>query len=119
MEKLDKNGLDQFKKKLPPEPKTWVKVGMSTCGIAAGADVVFATLVEEAKKRNCTIPIKRCGCQGMCYAEPMVEVKTEGMPVVLYGKVNKEIAAKIMEKHVCSNVLVKDSIYELRTKKTG
>jgi (2Fe-2S) ferredoxin len=116
MAKLDKNGLEAMRKDLSAEPSAWIKVGMSTCGIAAGADVVFATLQEEAKKRNCAIEIKRCGCQGMCYAEPMVEVKTEGLPAVLYGKVNKEIAAKIMEKHVCSNVLVKDSIYELRSK---
>lgn len=117
MAKLDKNGLDAFKAGIKPEGGSWIKVGLSTCGVAAGADVVFATLVEEAKKRNVDIEIKRCGCQGMCYAEPMVEVKTEGMPPVLYGKVNKEIAAKIMEKHVCSNTLVKDSIYELRSKK--
>ena len=65
---------------------------------------------------NLKIDIKRCGCQGMCFAEPLVEVKTPGIPAVIYGRVNKEVAIKILEKHVCSNMLVKDHIYELRTR---
>ena len=116
MGKLDGKGLDNIKNTAKPEGDNWIKVGLSTCGIAAGADEVFTTFVEEAKKRNLTIDIKRCGCQGMCYAEPLVEVKTPGLPSVIYGRVNKEIAVKILEKHVCSNLLVKDHIYEFRSK---
>ena len=90
---------------------------MSTCGIAAGADEVFKTLVEESKKRNLSIEIKQCGCVGMCYAEPLVEVRVEGLPTVTYGRVDKDVAVKILEKHVCGNTLVKDHIYELNVKR--
>jgi (2Fe-2S) ferredoxin len=93
----------------------WIKVGLSTCGIAAGADEVFKTLVEEVKKRNLDISVKRTGCTGMCYAEPLVEVKVDGMPMVMYGKVTKDIAHKILEEHVCAKHLVKDAIFECRT----
>jgi NADH-quinone oxidoreductase subunit F len=116
MAKLAKQDLDKIKKGASKEAKNWIKVGMSTCGIAAGSDVVFNTLLEEAKKRNADIEIKRCGCQGMCFAEPLVEVKTEGLPAVVYGKVNKDVAIKILEKHVCAGILVKDHIFELRSK---
>lgn len=117
MAKITKEDLDKIKQKNTKEsPKSWIKVGMSTCGIAAGADVVFNTLIEEAKKRNIDIAVERCGCQGMCFAEPLVEVKTEGLPVVIYGRVNPEVAVKILEKHICSGILVKDHIYELRSK---
>ena len=89
---------------------------MSTCGIAAGADEVFATLVEEAKKRNLRIEIKKCGCVGMCFAEPLVEVAVDGLPPVIYGKVNKEIAVKILEKHVAGKILVNEYIFDLKVK---
>jgi NADH-quinone oxidoreductase subunit F len=116
MTKLAKDDLDKIKARASKEAKNWIKVGMSTCGIAAGSDVVFNTLIEEAKKRNIDIQIKRCGCQGMCFAEPLVEVKTEGLPAVIYGKVNKDVAIKILEKHACAGILVKDHIFELRSK---
>ncbi|MEI7905002.1 MAG: (2Fe-2S) ferredoxin domain-containing protein [Candidatus Firestonebacteria bacterium] len=93
------------------EGKNWIKVGMSTCGIAAGADEVYKTLVEEAKKRNIEVTVKKCGCAGKCYAEPLVEVNVEGAPRVTYGKVTKEVALSILEKHVRNKKLVNDYIF--------
>jgi NADP-reducing hydrogenase subunit HndB len=94
----------------------YIKVGMSSCGIAAGAEEVFAALVEEARKRNIQIDIQKCGCLGMCFAEPLVEVKVDGLPAVIYGRVNKETAAKIIEKHVVSRMLVNDCIFDFKAK---
>jgi NADP-reducing hydrogenase subunit HndB len=117
MEKLTKEALEKMGQGRPPEGKNWIKVGMSTCGIAAGADVVFATLLEESRKRNIQIEIKKCGCLGMCYAEPLVEVSVEGLPAVVYGKVDKEVAIKILEKHVCGKLLVNDNIFDFSVKR--
>jgi NADP-reducing hydrogenase subunit HndB len=94
----------------------YIRVGMSSCGIAAGAEEVLASLIEEAKKRNIEIVIEKCGCLGMCFAEPLVEVKVDGLPPVVYGKVNSEIAAKIIEKHVVSKMLVNDCIFDFKVK---
>jgi len=101
------------------DKRDWIKVGMSTCGVAAGAEEVYKTLVEESQKRNIQIDIKKCGCLGMCYAEPLVEVSVEGLPCVIYGRVDKETAIKILEKHVCAKLLVNDSIYDLSLKKVS
>ncbi len=117
MIKLTKNDLDKIKAAHQDDGRDWIKVGMSTCGIAAGADKVYALFVEEIKKRKLDIQIKKCGCQGMCYSEPSVEVRVKGLPDVIYGKVDKEGVIKILDKHICGNTLVKDSIYELRTKR--
>jgi NADP-reducing hydrogenase subunit HndB len=116
MEKLTPQDLDKINSGAKAVSADWIKVGMSTCGIAAGADEVFQTLKDETKKRNVTIDIKKVGCVGMCYAEPLVEVKIGGLPPVTYGKVTKEIAMKIVEKHVCGKMLVNDSILELEAK---
>lgn len=116
MTKLTKEKLESIKKETLAQGgnKNWVKVGMSACGIAAGADEVLRTFVEEAKKRNIDVAVKKCGCQGMCFAEPMVEVRVEGLPIVTYGNVNKEIAIKIFDKHICNKILVRDHIFESR-----
>jgi (2Fe-2S) ferredoxin len=117
MKKLLKQDLDKIKATHLDNGENWIKVGMSTCGIAAGADKVYAAFVEEIKKRKLDIVVKKCGCQGMCYAEPLVEVRVKGLPDVIYGRIDREGVNKILDKHVCSNLLVKDAIYELRTKR--
>jgi len=113
MTKLTPGDLEKMSKVLNNKPKDWIKVGLSSCGIAAGAEDVFNFFVEEVKKRNLQIEIKKCGCAGMCYAEPLVEVSVEGLPSVIYGGVNKDIATKILEKHVISKMLVNDCIFEV------
>jgi (2Fe-2S) ferredoxin len=91
--------------------KDWIKVGLSTCGIAAGAQDVFNAFKDEAQKRNMDIEIKRCGCAGNCSAEPLVQVRVEGMPIVTYGRVDTKTAIKILDKHVNGKRLVNDHIY--------
>lgn len=113
MGKLTPKDLEKMGKAKAEQPKDWIKVGMSSCGIAAGAEDVFNLFVEEAKKRNIQIEVKKCGCIGMCYAEPLVEVSVEGLPTVIYGRVNKDVATKILEKHVTSKMLVNDYIFDV------
>ncbi|MFH0917808.1 MAG: (2Fe-2S) ferredoxin domain-containing protein [Candidatus Omnitrophota bacterium] len=113
MNKLTPGDLDKMSQDSFDKTKDWIKVGMSSCGIAAGADEVFSFFIEEVKKRNLQIQIKKCGCAGACYAEPLVEVSVQGLPPVTYGAVNKEVATKILEKHVISKMLVNDCIFEV------
>ncbi len=94
-------------------PKNWIRVGYSTCGVAAGAKEVYEVLLDEVKAHNLDISISKCGCLGLCSAEPLVEVNVEGAPRVFYGKVNKDIASKIIDDHVCQKKLVEGHIYEI------
>ena len=94
-------------------PRNWIRVGYSTCGIAAGAKEVLDVFVEEVKARNMDVAVQKCGCVGLCSAEPLVEVNIEGAPRVFYGKVNEEVAHRIMDEHVCAKKLVENHIYEI------
>jgi NADP-reducing hydrogenase subunit HndB len=116
MKKITREDLEKISSSPRKEANNYIRVGMSTCGIAAGADEVFNILVEESRKRNLPIEIKKCGCVGMCFAEPLVEVAVEGLPPVIYGKVNKDIAVKILEKHVAGKILVNEYIFDLKVK---
>jgi NADH-quinone oxidoreductase subunit F len=40
------------------------------------------------------------GCIGLCYAEPLVEIKKPGMPSVFYGNVTPELASEIVRDYV-------------------
>lgn len=91
----------------------WIRVGLSTCGIAAGADKVFSVLKEEVAKRNLDIRVQRCGCVGQCYAEPLVEVSAAGLPKVTYGQIDAKDAVTIIERHVCNKKLLQDKIYKI------
>jgi NADP-reducing hydrogenase subunit HndB len=95
------------------EPKNWIKVGYSTCGVAAGAKDVLDVLSGDVKARNMDVVVKKCGCLGLCSAEPLVEVNIEGMPRVFYGKVTTEIAHRIMDEHVCQKKLVENHIHQI------
>ena len=90
-----------------------IRVGLSTCGIAAGADKVFTVLKEEVAKRNLAINVERCGCVGQCYAEPLVEVAVAGLPQVTYGQIDEKDAVVIIERHVCNKKLLQDRIYKI------
>ncbi|HNV24183.1 MAG TPA: (2Fe-2S) ferredoxin domain-containing protein [Candidatus Omnitrophota bacterium] len=113
MQKLSVQKLDEMKKSFQ-QKKNWIKVGMSTCGIAAGADKTYQALEQEIKAHQLNISLEKCGCAGMCFAEPLVEVCVEGMPRVTYGLVDENKAKDIINIHVLNHFLVNDSIYGIK-----
>lgn len=90
-----------------------VTIGMGTCGIAAGAKIVFDAFLDEMGKSGITdISIKQAGCMGLCFSEPTVEVSTDNMPHVVYGNVDEETARRIVRDHLAGNALVSDHIFD-------
>ncbi len=80
----------------PISDKPTIKVGMSTCGMAAGAEPVFVALEAELKSRSLDWRVARTGCAGMCSMEPLVEVKLPGRPAAMFGEVTPEFARRIV-----------------------
>jgi (2Fe-2S) ferredoxin len=111
-ETLKKRSLDPS----GPAASSYIKVGMSSCGIAAGAQRIFDLLREEVAKAHPEVAVLRCGCNGLCYAEPLVEVCTDGVPPVLYGRVTPDIAHRIVEEHLGDKRLLNDHIYAMAVK---
>ncbi len=98
MAKLTISQLDQYQKR--KRNPSIIKVGMSSCGIAAGAKAVFERLTQEIKEKGLDVELMQCGCAGMCYIEPLVEVAMDGMPSVIYGGVDEAVAVEILQQHV-------------------
>jgi NADH-quinone oxidoreductase subunit F len=77
-----------------------ITVGLSSCGIAAGAGEVHAAFAQEIAKRGLPARLRRTGCVGMCYREPIVDVQVPGGARHTYGGVTPERVARIVEEHV-------------------
>ena len=50
--KLTLNNFDEEAKRGKGHNKNWIKVGLSTCGIAAGADVAFDTIKKVLQENH-------------------------------------------------------------------
>ena len=86
-----------------------VVVGMATCGIAAGARPVLASLVEEVAKRNLhNVMVTQTGCIGVCRLEPIVEVFQKDHEKVTYVKMTPEKALKVLHEHVVNGKVVEE-----------
>jgi NADP-reducing hydrogenase subunit HndB len=90
-----------------------VIIGMGTSGIAAGAkDTLAAFLHELEKEKLTTVAVRQTGSLGLDHAEPTVEVRTQDMPTVIYGRVDDAVARQIVHKHIIGKELLEDHIYD-------
>ena len=74
---------------------TKIYVGMATCGIAAGGQAIYDALHEAAQDGNAEIEIIPTGCMGMCYAEPLLEIKPPQGESLFLCEATPESAKKI------------------------
>lgn len=85
-----------------------VRVGLATCGIAAGAERVARRLQERLAAGSIDLPVKRVGCVGMCYNEPIVDIVDESGEITAYGHVTEADVERIVEEHVLGGEVVED-----------
>jgi len=77
-----------------------VRVGLATCGIAAGAERIFERLRSEAETRGLDVVVKPVGCVGMCYNEPLVEVVDREGGNTFYRRVDEQAVIRIVDEHL-------------------
>lgn len=84
-----------------------VRVGMATCGIAAGARPVLEALAAEVEKRALhNIVVTQTGCIGVCRLEPIVEVCEGGKQPVTYVKMSPDKVPLIVSEHLVNGRVV-------------
>jgi NADH:ubiquinone oxidoreductase subunit F (NADH-binding)/NAD-dependent dihydropyrimidine dehydrogenase PreA subunit len=74
-----------------------VTVGMATCGLATGANVVFNSLCEAEKNFDKRLSVMPVGCIGFCQREPIVDILMPGLPRITFSNVDEDKAKKILE----------------------
>ena len=87
-------------------------VGVGTCGLAAGAKAAMDAFLNEQKDNKLadSVKIRQTGCMGLCHSEPTAEVIVPGMPAVIYGNVNEQVAREIFSKHIIGRQLLDNHI---------
>lgn len=82
--------------------KARVMVGAATCGRAAGALDVISAFKSELKAQGLEndVDVVETACIGLCYAEPLVEVRRAGEPSVLYSRVSSKDVGKLVKEHL-------------------
>ena len=90
-----------------------ITIGMGTSGIAAGSKETLEALMEELDKHpEVNVSVRQTGGLGLEYAEPTIEVRTPGMPEIIYGRVTPEVARTIVQQHLIGRKLVDEHVYD-------
>ena len=90
--------------------KPRILVGAATCGRAAGALDVMEEFKKELSDAGISdkVELVETGCLGLCYAEPLVEIRACGTPSVLYSNVSPKDVAKLVKEHVVGGNAVRE-----------
>ena len=88
-----------------------IKIGLASCGLAAGAaDVQKAVLEHIQKKKIPWVEVKKTACLGMCFAEPLVEIINDKNESITYGNVSPEKVGDIIDAYYSGKPLKENVI---------
>ncbi len=85
-------------------------LGYGSCGIASGAKDVLKGL--ETAFKNTEFTVEKVGCNGLCFAEPIVEVITDNGESILYGRLTEESAIALAESAKTGNLMTENRLTE-------
>lgn len=85
-----------------------VLVGLGTCGIAAGAEHTFRALEGHLGNGGPAFSLHKTGCNGMCYREPLVEIRHDDGSRFQYGGVSSERVERLVSEHLGEGKVIED-----------
>jgi NADH-quinone oxidoreductase subunit F len=86
---------------------TTILVGLGTCGIAAGAEKTYDAFAARAAGAA-PFRLEKTGCIGMCYREPLVEVRTDDGARFAYGNVTPEKVERVLDEHLGQGKVIEE-----------
>ena len=85
-----------------------IKIGLGSCGIAAGGQKVHSALRDIFQKRGIDLEIGITGCNGMCFNEVLVEIVDSYNGRVIYGHVTPQMLDRLVDEHVCDGKIISE-----------
>ncbi len=88
-----------------------IYVGNVTCGRAAGSQATIAAFEKLLEENNLKGKVISVGCNGHCYAEPLVIIQNPGFPPLMYKNINPGeagvlVRAFLLEGDPCFDYLI-------------
>ncbi len=80
--------------------KLSIKVGLGSCGQAAGAVEVYEALENYIASNKLNAQLLQTSCIGMCFLEPLVELSAEGKDKITFGEVTPNDIEKIIQNYL-------------------
>ncbi|MDP2236135.1 MAG: NADH-quinone oxidoreductase subunit NuoF [Bacteroidales bacterium] len=93
--------------------KPKVIVGLGSCGIAAGAAKTYDKLQKMLQEGTLDFELSRTSCIGMCYKEPLVEIRDKNS-WVLYGDMTADKVEQTILKHLSKGQVDKENAVSAR-----
>ncbi len=85
-----------------------VRVPIATCSLPAGAAETLAALRREVQERGLAVDVGIVGETGLCWLEPLVEVRKPDGGVLLYQKVTPDQVAKLVDQALAQDGICRD-----------
>ena len=86
-----------------------ITVHMGTCGIAAGARDVLATIMQELAAAGIDyVTLQQAGCVGFCEQEPMITVTNKAGEMYRYGRLDRNKTRDIVRGHILRGAVVSE-----------
>ena len=76
-----------------------VHVGLGSCCMAKGSDLLFHALRESAREVGAKVRVKRVGCVGMCHRTPLIEIPGRDGQKTFYADLTPSEVGTVMERH--------------------
>jgi NADH-quinone oxidoreductase subunit F len=83
-------------------------VGLGACGIAAGARKTMAALEKGIAERHLDVRLGISGCMGMCFREPLVEIRKPGRSPIVYMDVAADRVPRLLDEAVAGDSVIAD-----------
>ena len=77
--------------------KPFIRIGTAMCGIAAGANAVVNEVKNILDENDVDATVSEVGCIGICFAEPILDIKIPDGTRLLYGNVSPENVSSILD----------------------
>lgn len=117
MSELTLKTFEEYSKP-PKQSSKWIRVGMDTGGLAAGAQEVYDALCKARDKSGLDVDIQKTGSLGYSYADPVLIVGSDQCPRIVYGAMTPDDAEKLIEKLGHENSMLDDRVMAMRKRGT-
>ena len=77
--------------------KPFIRIGTAMCGIAVGANAVVDEVKNILNNNDIDATVSEVGCIGICFAEPILDIKIPDGTRLLYGNVSPENVSNIID----------------------